>query len=106
MEPAKEDTVLQKTSKKFIKCKLCTKIVITNSYQEHLAKSHKITDNFEDLDLHSPSPTKNKSSPTKNKSSPPKNKSSPTKNKCDKCPEEFAESELLKAHMTSHSTPN
>ena len=83
----KKDIAEQKSSKKFIKCKLCTKIVITNSYQEHLAKTHEITDNFEDLDLHPTSPTKKP-------------------HKCDQCPEDFSDSELLKTHMVSHSAPN
>ena len=74
----------QTTSKKFIKCKLCTKIVITKSYQEHLAKSHDITDNYEDLDLHS----------TVEKESPPK---------CEKCGEQLGDGALLKTHMCKQS---
>ena len=82
-QPLKKD-FQQTTSKKFIKCKLCTKIVITKSYQEHLAKSHDITDNYEDLDLHS----------AVEKESPPE---------CEKCGEQLGDGELLKTHMCKQS---
>ena len=82
----KKDSSVKKSSKKFIKCKLCTKIVTTTSYQEHLTKTHEIRDKFEDLDLHSISPAKQF-------------------HKCDECSEEFLDVELLKTHMSNHLPP-